>query len=440
MTNRFVCFLFASTIVSEPGGGMRTWLRPVAHFRQQRQSDVDRFGLSKCAFYDLDGVTPAPSNLFMESFSGTPNSNGSYSVIHGGAQTAGSFPPYTASVNIVSPLYFADGSSIAATPAPGGTYINMSDRYVGQYPGASPGNVLITGQSMFEPGIGISLFDAHELEKDLFIGSGPTYGEYGFVMDITVKFTSGITLTTGPLVDVFAVSDPNFGDFADNALSAQQDAATKAIYRAAMADVNGDGIVNGLDIAQIASHWLKTGTEAGLNAMPVLGDANRDGVVNGLDIAAVASFWEASGGGAGTGARPCLNRWASPWRCAPPVSHASAWPLRETRSAGIVGSSSQGGPPHDTATRTLFSGCPPTTMGRIPAAWTLMDTGGRSFYIAQCGARTSVGDSGAGLRPLSLYTRSFFIRPGWGESGGAVCETGSFCRGSFYWCRWGWRV
>ena len=300
MTNRFVCFLLASTIAASPGAAWGHGFDLSLTF-DNTGNPTSIVSASQNAFYDLDGVTPAPSNLFMESFSGTPNSNGSYSVIHGGAQTAGSFPPYTASVNIVSPLYFADGSSIAATPAPGGTYINMSDRYVGQYPGASPGNVLITGQSMFEPGIGISLFDAHELEKDLFIGSGPTYGEYGFVMDITVKFTSGITLTTGPLVDVFAVSDPNFGDFADNALSAQQDAATKAIYRAAMADVNGDGIVNGLDIAQIASHWLKTGTEAGLNAMPVLGDANRDGVVNGLDIAAVASFWEASGGGAGTG-------------------------------------------------------------------------------------------------------------------------------------------
>jgi hypothetical protein len=47
-------------------------------------------------------------------------------------------------------------------------------------------------------------------------------------------------------------------------------------------DVNGDGIVNGLDIAQIASHWLHAG--------PV-GDANGDGLVNGLDIAMVASNW-----------------------------------------------------------------------------------------------------------------------------------------------------
>lgn len=48
-------------------------------------------------------------------------------------------------------------------------------------------------------------------------------------------------------------------------------------------DVNFDGVVNGLDIAQVASHWLQSG--------PVLGDANGDGVVNGLDIALIASHW-----------------------------------------------------------------------------------------------------------------------------------------------------
>ena len=48
-------------------------------------------------------------------------------------------------------------------------------------------------------------------------------------------------------------------------------------------DTNQDGIVNGLDIAQIASHWLQVGG--------IIGDTNGDNIVNGLDISAVASHW-----------------------------------------------------------------------------------------------------------------------------------------------------
>ncbi len=48
-------------------------------------------------------------------------------------------------------------------------------------------------------------------------------------------------------------------------------------------DVNNDGIVNGQDIALIASNWLATGTNPA--------DANHDNIVNGQDIALVASNW-----------------------------------------------------------------------------------------------------------------------------------------------------
>ena len=60
-------------------------------------------------------------------------------------------------------------------------------------------------------------------------------------------------------------------------------------------DINTDGVVNGLDISSVASHWLQTGIQ---------GDANGDGVVNGLDIALIASHWlqTGSGGGGGSGA------------------------------------------------------------------------------------------------------------------------------------------
>ena len=60
-------------------------------------------------------------------------------------------------------------------------------------------------------------------------------------------------------------------------------------------DANFDGIVNGQDIALVASHWLATGSAT--NVPP--GDANFDGIVNGQDIALIASHWlqtSASGG------------------------------------------------------------------------------------------------------------------------------------------------
>jgi len=59
-------------------------------------------------------------------------------------------------------------------------------------------------------------------------------------------------------------------------------------------DVNLDGVVNGLDISQIAGHWLQSG-------VGVPGDVNSDGVVNGLDISLIAANWlHTAGGGAGT--------------------------------------------------------------------------------------------------------------------------------------------
>lgn len=70
-------------------------------------------------------------------------------------------------------------------------------------------------------------------------------------------------------------------------------AATAAIFHPG--DVNQDGVVNGLDIADSASHWLQTGSF-------IPGDANGDRVVNGLDIALISSHWLQTYGGAGSAA------------------------------------------------------------------------------------------------------------------------------------------
>jgi hypothetical protein len=57
-------------------------------------------------------------------------------------------------------------------------------------------------------------------------------------------------------------------------------------------DANSDGIVNGLDIATVASHWLNIGVGSP-------GDTNGDGIINGLDITLIASDWLHTYGGVG---------------------------------------------------------------------------------------------------------------------------------------------
>jgi hypothetical protein len=60
-------------------------------------------------------------------------------------------------------------------------------------------------------------------------------------------------------------------------------------------DVNGDGIVNTQDLAQISANWLQQGN------LPLSGDANLDGIVNSQDLAIVASQYGKSAGGLGLG-------------------------------------------------------------------------------------------------------------------------------------------
>jgi hypothetical protein len=56
-------------------------------------------------------------------------------------------------------------------------------------------------------------------------------------------------------------------------------------------DVNGDGIVNGQDIATASANYLHVGAFG-------IGDVNHDGLVNGQDIALISSNYLATGGGA----------------------------------------------------------------------------------------------------------------------------------------------
>ncbi len=62
-------------------------------------------------------------------------------------------------------------------------------------------------------------------------------------------------------------------------------------------DVNSDNIVNGQDIALVASNWLET---PNMHHDPLAGDANFDDIVNGQDIALIASNWLQAFGNQGT--------------------------------------------------------------------------------------------------------------------------------------------
>jgi hypothetical protein len=53
-------------------------------------------------------------------------------------------------------------------------------------------------------------------------------------------------------------------------------------------DINGDGTVNGLDLAIMASAWLST---PGMPNWKSNADINGDGVVNGLDLGIMAQYW-----------------------------------------------------------------------------------------------------------------------------------------------------
>jgi hypothetical protein len=205
---------------------------------------------SEATILDGNGTSVGPQNLFVSSFSGTQSSNGSYGVNHGFAYATGAWPSYTATYNILSPLFFSDGAGTGPMPASlasSGTYVNVFNRDVGSFPGAAPGNVQFSGSTLFVPGYGVSLEDPHELQKQLFLGAGSsqTYGEYGFSYEVSVILPGRQKLTTGPLVDVFATDIGNSGFYSTAPIS-QQDTASLAIYDAAIAvpeswDFNGAG-------------------------------------------------------------------------------------------------------------------------------------------------------------------------------------------------------
>jgi hypothetical protein len=202
---------------------------------------------------EMVNPTPGPYNVFTDEFgSGASIGNGGasyYSTVEGfvalvpGSQGVPGIA--SATFDIISPLYYSDGTGTAAVPASAGTHLEIYDVAYGLEPGASKPpseggpSIDINGSESFYSGFPVSGSYFHELEKDLYIapGSTQTYGEYGFAFDATITFNDGNVVTSPTMVDVFALTDPSLpnGDFGDDAPQALQDNATQLIYNAVTA-------------------------------------------------------------------------------------------------------------------------------------------------------------------------------------------------------------
>lgn len=223
-------------------------------------------------FWDTFPNATKPDSLFTEgSLVSTPRSSpGTYYPSNdGGPSTSGPFSLYdSVTFTVISPLLYSNGG--AAVPAAAGVSLNIIERFPGNapngasnatnHPGAATtaaGLITISGGTNIVPGFSISLFDTHELAKDLILGGSTATGEYGFAYEVTVHYHNGTTLSTGPLVDIYALTDPALtgGSFTTFPL-ATQDAATLAIYRAAVPEPSAMALA-GAAILVGGGVWLR---------------------------------------------------------------------------------------------------------------------------------------------------------------------------------------
>jgi hypothetical protein len=223
-------------------------------------------------FWDTLPNATKPDSLFTEGTAvSTPRSSpGAYYPVNDGSPgTAGPFSQYdSATFTVISPLLFSNGG--AATAAPAGVSLKIVERFPGNapngatnatnHPGAATtatGLVTISGSTGIVPCFAISMADVHELAKDLFLGIATQTGEYGFAYTVTVNFHNGPSLTTGPLVDVFSLTDPSLAGGSFSAASmAVQDAATQAIYSAAVPEPSAFALAAG-GIGLFVAGWQR---------------------------------------------------------------------------------------------------------------------------------------------------------------------------------------
>ena len=82
--------------------------------------------------------------------------------------------------------------------------------------------------------------------------------------------------------------DPGIAPNANNIAGTQH----LTVFLGAVADLNGDGLVNGIDLGTLLGNWGPTPPGPGFT----LGDLNRDGIVDGADLGRMLAQWGTNGG------------------------------------------------------------------------------------------------------------------------------------------------
>ena len=231
----------------------------------------------------LFGATPSATTLTQSG--GTLNLNG-FTLAVGGAATVtgGTITGATGSGLTAGSIHISGGAITPSTgPAAPSTLTLTGNTTLGagttlNYELGTPGVIGSGTNSLIEVNGNLTLGGTLDVAN---LG-GYHVGQYR-LLDYTGTLTNN-GLTLGSLPAGFA------GTHIDTSHAGQVNLDVETIP----GDVNGDHIVNGQDIAQIASHWLQTG-------FSVPGDANFDGIVNGQDIAQIASHWLQTGGYGGGG-------------------------------------------------------------------------------------------------------------------------------------------
>jgi Dockerin type I domain len=270
--------------------------------------------------------------------------NGPESIAVGGGNVYvinqfGTVAEYTTSGDLVNSalLQFASHEDIGLAFSGGNLFVSdLALGTVGQYTpsGDTENAALVTGIS----GYAIAVADGK-----IYVANSPTsIGEYTTAgATVNASLITGVSIPTaiglsGDKIYVMNINEANsrsyVGEYttAGATINASLISGFNTSFGMAVAaplagDVNYDGIVNGQDFAQIASHWLQTG--------PNTSDANFDSIVNGQDMALVAGNWLQTSGGGGGGGGSAVPE---PTSCALAVAGAIAalFRVRRYRLAG----------------------------------------------------------------------------------------------------------
>jgi T5SS/PEP-CTERM-associated repeat protein len=161
-------------------------------------------------------------------------------------------------------------------------------------PGFPIGTLTVSGTYNQASGLGGDLvIDVEGLAKGtthdwLSVGGAATIGGA-----LTVDFAPGLTLGDGDVIEFLNASSVS-GQFSfmqfnglPSGLSADVEytpTAARVVISGNRADLNGDGVVDGMDLAELLSFW-------GVCPAPCPPDFNNDGQVSGEDLALILASW-----------------------------------------------------------------------------------------------------------------------------------------------------